>query len=95
MSGKCNWTVSQRKRNFYPCGVVTEPDDNFCIYHRNEMAELEKLGRRVDSVPKSESEKFFAHLNNGEVSLKFDVEHGNVQTIKGIRIVVTPKEVGK
>ena len=43
----------------------------------------------------SESEKFFAHLNNGEVYLKLDVEHGNVQTIKGILVVIVPKEVGK
>ena len=43
----------------------------------------------------SESEKFFAAVNDGRVYLKPDVEHGNFQTIKGLRVVVIPKEVGE
>lgn len=46
----------------------------------------------------SESEKFFAHLNNGEVSLEptftnLVSEDGLVQR-KGFRVLITPKKEG-
>lgn len=40
----------------------------------------------------SESEKFFRHLNNGEVYLKADVEHlQDFQVLKGYQITITEK----
>ena len=64
-------------------------------------ASLEKIANPLITinVPHSESEKFFAHLNNGEVSFKRFGHWPDDENLSwsddGYRVVITPKEVGE